>query len=250
MAQIITNLTATTELEAINAMLTGIGEQPLPTGTDLATSTQSDVAMALGILRDISREVQSMGWKFNTEFGFELAPTTTYDWVDTAGVTTTLNIFTPPAHLSGFKVTEITEQIGWKAVDTEIRPSRKYQVSSTPVLVFYDRSGARDGFEASKYPYLYINPIWLFAFEQLPEVARRYIVTKAGRTFVQSSVGSDTLARFTEKNEAIALRNLKREQGAEDTYSFVGNVGKWSARGRRPSAPVGFVDPRRNRNST
>lgn len=246
MPPIITNLTQTTELEAINTMLSAIGESPLPASTDLTTVTQADVAMAINILRDNCREVQSLGWKFNMEFGYELAPAAQYTWVDTAGISTPLNIFVPPAALVAYFVTKIAEQQQMKLVDTMIRPSRKY-VPGT--LVFYDRTNARDGFPVKDRGFLYINPIWLFDFDILPESARRYIVTKATRIFQASAVGSDTLARFTERDEQIALRTLKREQGQEDSYSFLQNVSLFFDRGGRPSMPQGTSDPRTNRNS-
>jgi hypothetical protein len=251
MPPLITNLSATTELEAVNAMLAAVGEQPLPSGTDLSTSTQADVAMALNILRNVTREVQSMGWKFNTEFGFEIVPTGTSPvaWTDTAGIVTQLNIFKPPAGMIAFSVTPIPAQQGSRSVDTEIRPSRKYVEAAKPVLVFYDRQHARDGFVALDHAFLYINPVWLLDFEQMPESARKYVTARAAREFVQGSVGSATLSAFAQNSESLALRTLKREQGEEDSYNWLGNVDAQLARGGRGRGPTGMFDQRTNRGS-
>lgn len=246
MAPLIVNLSATTELEAVNAMLSAIGEAPLAAGTDLATATQADVQMALNILRNVTREVQSMGWKFNTEFGREIAPTAAYAWVDSAGVTTNLNIFAPPAGMISFSVTKLPEQQGTRLVDTEIRDSRKYVPGTR---VFYDRSKARDGFPLDLHPFLYINPVWFIDFEDMPEVARRYCTARAAREFAESSVGSETLSDFSKRNEAMALRLLKREQGEEDDYNMLYNADVSRARGRRPGGASGVSDPRKNRNT-
>jgi hypothetical protein len=247
----ITNLAPTTELEAVNAMLAAAGEDPLDDGTNLATTTQPDVKMALDILKDATREVQGMGpWKFNTEFGYEIAPTATYSWVDTEGKTTLLNIFKPPAtKLLSFTVSPIPEQSGCRSVDVTIRKSRKYVEATLPVLVFYDREHARDGLEAAEHPFLYIDPVWMFDFEDLPETARRYITIRAARQFVSRRVGSETLTGLTERDELVALRSLKRDQGDEDDLNMLDTSD--FARIHRFRQPVwrGHFDLRKNRNS-
>jgi hypothetical protein len=249
MPTLITDLTGTTELEAVNAMLGAIGEAPLPTGTDLSASPHPDVQTAIGVLTATTREVLSTGWRFNTEFGYELSPAAQFTWTDSASVSTELNIFVPPAGLAGFQVTPTAEQQGTNEVDTEIRRSRVYS-SVSPVLVFADRRRARDGFPSADHPYLYIDPIWYLDFEDLPEVARRYVFTKAGRTFVEGAIGSQTLSRFTQRDEQIALRALVREHGLIDRASFLSDAELHNARGRRPGFFRGVIDPRRNRGYT
>jgi hypothetical protein len=222
MAQII-NLAATTELEAVNAMLATIGESPI---ADVDTATQADATIAINTLRDVVREVQSMGWKFNTEFGYQVAPeAATYDWVDLDGVTTTLNIFKRPAGLIDFEVTKIPSQQGSSYVDTTLKKSRKYQETGAYVEVFYDRRNNRDGFKASDFPYLYINPTWLMDFSDMPETARRFGVIVAARRFQASVVGSEVLHSFTERDERVAYRNLKRAEGQKDNLNMFNNSG-------------------------
>lgn len=247
MPQAIVNLAPMTELEAVNAMLSAIGEAPLPAGTDLSVATQADVLMALNLLRNTTRDVQSMGWRFNTEHGYQLAPAATYSWVDTASVTTLLNIFTPPANLIRFTVTKTADQ-QLPDVDTVLRPSRKY----TPgTLVFYDRILNRDGFPQTERPYLYIEPVWAFDFEKMPEEARRYCAISAARQFAQQAKGSQMLSSFTERDEMLALRNLKREFGEEDDYNMLQNTDVSKHLGLRPRwGGAVTIDPRRkNANS-
>ena len=57
--------TRTTELEAVNTILSTIGEAPLST---LTGSLPVDGTMAKSVLNEINREVQSMGWHFNTHY--------------------------------------------------------------------------------------------------------------------------------------------------------------------------------------
>jgi Autographiviridae tail tubular protein Gp11 len=233
MPAFITNLAPTTELEAVNAMLSAAGEAPLPAGTDLSTITNFEQVIALNLLRNATREVQSMGWKFNTEFGYQLVPAvgSPYDWVDNAGVHTNLNIFTQPTGLIRFTLTPIVEQQGYLFVDTVLRPSRKF----TPgTLVFYDRLNNRDGFPVSERPYLWIDPVWLFDFEKMPEEARRFCAIHAARQFVQQVVGSQTLASFTDQDERLAYRNLKNAYGDSDDYNMLTNSDVSKHLGNRP----------------
>ena len=62
------SLSPTTKLEAVNTMLTSIGEQPVQTD-DFAGL--SDAAIAAQILDNVSRAVQSRGWIFNTDLDDE-----------------------------------------------------------------------------------------------------------------------------------------------------------------------------------
>ena len=54
----------TTELEAVNVMLSNIGESPVNT---LEDDNVIDATVARTILKSISREVQALGWNFNTD---------------------------------------------------------------------------------------------------------------------------------------------------------------------------------------
>ena len=65
--------TVTSKLEAINVMLTAIGESPVNT---ITSSTTTDVSIAIQILDNVSREVQSVGWHFNTDTNYKLTKNT------------------------------------------------------------------------------------------------------------------------------------------------------------------------------
>lgn len=218
----ITNLAPTTELEAVNAMLSAIGEAPIE---DVDDSTQSDVALAVNILRNACREVQSMGWRFNTEFGLAVAPAVEgFSWTDPDGETVSIDIFTPPAGMFSFEVTPLPGQIlstYSSLIDVVLRPSKQYEVSDDPVLVFYDRARNRDGFPAGEREFLYIDPVFLFDFAMLPEAARRYMTVLAARRFVQESLGDVTVVGYTEREENMALRELVRKEGNRDNYSLL-----------------------------
>ncbi len=64
-------LALTSKLEAINTMLSTVGEAPV---NSLSGSLTADVSLAQNILDEVSREVQSSGWHFNTEKEVPLIP--------------------------------------------------------------------------------------------------------------------------------------------------------------------------------
>ena len=55
---------------------------------------------------------------------------------------------------------------------------------------------------------VYLDIVTMLNFEDLPEVAKRYITVRAARIFLDRTVGSTTLLGFTLKDEAQALAEL------------------------------------------
>ena len=234
----LTPLASTSELAAVNRLLSAIGEAPI---SDLASSTREDVALAVTLLKEASIEVQSLGWKFNVEFGYEIAPSDTLAWTGTDGSSATLNIFTPPSGLLTFRLTSTPEQY---QEDIILRRSRTYQTGDplANVLVFYDRSRNRDGLDSSSFDYLYIDPLWLVEWEFLPETARRYITVRAARQFIQQTLGAQDVVGFSQQDEANALYALQLEQGEEEDISLLDNTEVARVRGFRPSYITGYND--------
>ena len=59
----------TTKLESVNTMLSTIGESPINTLTGILPV---DATLAINILDEVNREVQSQGWKFNSSYKVSL----------------------------------------------------------------------------------------------------------------------------------------------------------------------------------
>lgn len=229
----ITNINGTTELEAINSMLAAIGESP----TADINGAQADLQVALNLLRNATREVQSVPWKFNYETGVQLAPIGTVIWADAAVNLTTLNVFTPPANTLSWKQSRFR---GNGDLILTARPSKQYRVSGFPVVVLYDKRLNRDGADSAWFPFVWIDVISAFDFEQMPESARRYATVVAGRRFTQQVVGSETMAGFQERDETIALRTLKRDQGETQRLNMLDSYAAFTMMGQRPRMSDGW----------
>lgn len=178
--------TPTTELEAVNLMLSVIGESPLSNLTDI---TVVDAVLARQVLSEVSRAVQSKGWHFNTEAAFPLMPDAT-----------TKEIKVPPNCLRVVTVTPDYQ------VDAVHRGTR-----------LYDRQNHT--YEFSKT--IKVDMVVVLPFDEMPETARHYIAVRAARVFQGRTVGSDTLYAFTDKDEKDALVALKKAEGVTGKHNML-----------------------------
>ncbi|MGO7451845.1 MULTISPECIES: hypothetical protein [Rhizobium] len=198
-------LTPTTELEAINLMLSVIGESPVNTVEDTGLV---DAVVARQILIQSSRDVQLVGWHWNTEIDYPIAasfpegeltlPPNTLK-VDTAGADAGLDLV----------------QRGNRLYD---RKNHTFNVGRT----------------------VYVEIVLLLPFDQLPEAARSYIVMRAARQFQERMVGSETIWQFNSRDELRAWANLmSSEAETQDLNVFNDNPSVRRVLDRTP--PGGLV---------
>lgn len=179
-------LTPTTELEAVNEMLTTIGETPVETLDNLGFT---DAAIARDVLRAVSREVQTVGWFFNTDEAYVFQP-------DLDG-----NVALPANLLkvrAGGDEERVLIQRGGK---------------------LYDRTNATFTFAADTPPTCFV--VWFLDYETLPETARRLIAIRAARIFQTKVLGSDQLHVFTEDHEREARSALNVEESENNPSNFL-----------------------------
>ena len=181
-------LSMTSELDAVNIMLGTIGESPI-NSLDAATGVV-DAVTARAILSEVSVQVQEEGWHFNTEYEFVLTPS-----LDTKEIYVPANTIEVDA--SAYDRNDI---------DVAIRGNR-----------LYDRKNKTFQFQQDIKADLTI----LLEFNELPQAARHYITVRAARVFQQRVVGSDTLGSFSEKDEARALRSMRRYESKTADYNIL-----------------------------
>ena len=63
----------TTQLEAVNTMLSSIGDTPT-TDAIITANSSADVVMGVLILDEVTKAVESQGWSFNTEYEVGFTP--------------------------------------------------------------------------------------------------------------------------------------------------------------------------------
>lgn len=177
----------TTQLQAINQMLTGIGQAPV-VSLDFANP---EIASALSILDSVSREVQGEGWHFNTEIKYPFTPDVT-------------GIIAVPSNVLQLS-------------DNKFENVQKYQTVLRDGKL-YDKIKHTFTFPAGQT--IYCDVVWEFDFEDLPQVFQDYITQRAARVFAGSVVGSKEMFQFNQNDEGLLRANCI----AYDTNTSEANV--------------------------
>jgi hypothetical protein len=176
-------VTLMTKLDAVNACLEAIWEQPVST---LDVSGVGSVAAAKRVLDNVSRSIQSRGWAFNTEDNLTLTPDTSKN----------INL--------GSNVIECDTVGTSKDVDVVVRGQR-----------LYNRGDHTFAFDAP----ITVRQILLFDFEELPQSARAYIALQAARVFRDKWNQADTASSPTPE-EVEALRNVEESEGQQGDFNM------------------------------
>ena len=179
-------LTGTTELEAVNIMLSNIGESPV---NSLNDEDVVDAGIAKTILASVNREVQTRGWWFNTEIDKTFLPNTEKRVIFGPHI---LRIDTSSEDVSR----KIYVQRGRYLYDTKANSYTVEQPVKLTVVV---------GLQ----------------FSDIPESARRYITLRASRIFQERMLGAPSISSFNEKDEYHARAALIAEENEATDYNML-----------------------------
>ena len=179
-------LALTTQLNAVNTMLSTIGEAPFDT---LDGELTTDGTMALNILEETSRKVQGTGWFWNTDPEVVLTP-------DGDGLITL-----------GSDVVAVDPAPG-SETDPVLLGNKLYnRVDRT--FVFTDDVTA--------------EVQYLRDWDYLPEPARQYIMVRAARIFQDRMVGNPQSYQYTATDEQEALRVLRKFEAKQSDANIFRN---------------------------
>ena len=137
----------TSELEAVNECLENIGQSPVNT---ILGAIGVDTQIALNFVRKATRELQSRGWYWNTEIGYEIVPT---------------------------DIKELLLPSNTLSVITVGKSSHLNLVQRGSLL--YDPIRHSYAFDHS----VHVDLVVGLPFEYLPEAARRFVALRAARIF-------------------------------------------------------------------
>jgi len=179
-------MTPTTKLEAVNILLSSVGEAPV----NSLSSGLVDAEMAETLLESTSRAVQSHGWHWNREIDVPLSQDAS-GHVNLPGNT----LLADPSDSE-------------KSLDLIQRGLKLYNRKEHSFVVGSD---------------VKVNLTILLSFEELPEAAKRYIAVRAARIFQDRILGSRELHGFQEVDEAVALADLRGAEAEAGDYSIFDN---------------------------
>lgn len=186
------SIARTTELEAVNTMLSVIGESPV---SSLVNNLNVDAVMAKSLLTEELRALQAEGWQFNREYNYPLAPNNSGE------------ILVPANCIS----VDLDERRYWpRNYDVILRGNRLYnKVKHT--YVFTET--------------LYGDLTFLLEFSEIPEAARQYVMIRAARKLQDRVIGDRTLSGFNRADEVRARATLVSEDSRGDDLNILKN---WS----------------------
>ena len=176
-----TKPTNMTELEAVNVLLTTIGEAPVNT---LTGNQVTDVTVAKQVLLEVSREVQSQGWHWNSEHNVTLAPDNNK------------HILIPAD----------TARIDAREYKVVVREGKLFDLNKRTYLF----SGT-----------IKANIVYFQDFDVIPEVAKRYITARAARIYSDRLLNSETIHSMTLRDEQKALVDLREYEGDTADYTMM-----------------------------
>jgi hypothetical protein len=168
----------TTLLEAVNVCLSNIGEAPVDT---LETQQVAEARIAERTLLEFHKEGQSQGWCWNTE--------TDYLFSKDVGSSEIV----VPANVVRWSPDPYT----WAG---------RFQLRGQKV---YDRTNrtTRLGDDITE---LEADVVFLLSWDDCPEPFNRWVTIRSARVFSDRVLSSDSIFKYTAKDELDALTELKR----------------------------------------
>tara|TARA_R100000458_G_C8269013_1_gene243816 strand:+ start:356 stop:970 length:615 start_codon:yes stop_codon:yes gene_type:complete len=187
-----TTIDIETELSAVNSILGAIGQSPVTA----IVNDNPEISYIYNILRDCNVDVQNEGWSFNTEEHVTQTP-------DANGYITIAD-----------NVLRLDVTDGWKDRYTNVvkRNGR-----------LYDKVQHTDVFTND----LYLDFVYLYEFEDLPSVFKRYIVYKASGRAATQLVANADLVKLLLVQENMARANCMEyecNQGNNSIFGFPENT--------------------------
>lgn len=176
-------ITPSTELDAVNEILSSVGSSPV---NNLEDDCNVDVLNAVSVLKAVSKEVQTRGYSFNTQTNVYLQSDAAYKRVPFRS--DFLKVAAPPS--------QYVRREGW----------------------FYDvatqESEFPDGITLKE---LVVE----LPFEELPQVFRKYITTRASRIFQMRYLTSTDLDNHLQIEEAAAYADIVDYDLLEGNYNIL-----------------------------
>ena len=188
-----------TELSAVNSILGAIGQSPITSlavtkdanGNDITPFANPEVAVIYDLLKECNIDIQAEGWTFNKEDHVKYAPDANKN------VKLPKNILQLSLH----------DGLDDKSQRLIIKDGKLYdKVDHT-----YEFTGD-----------LSLDVVWLFKFENLPQVFRRYVIYCAASRAAAQLVANPQLVQMLQSKEAYARATCLEYECNQTDPSFFG----------------------------
>ena len=185
-----TQLNTDTELSAVNSILGSIGQSPVTniTGNSLQNP---EIAFVVNLLAEVNKDVQTIGWTFNTEHRVKKSP-------DAQG-----NYVVP------------TNAIVYDISDGQI--DRATNVVKKDGKLF-DTINQTDVFTGE----YYFDIVTLYPFTDVPPAIQRYIIARASVRAATQLVSNADLVKLLQLEEQQARANAMEFETEQGDHNFMG----------------------------
>ena len=200
-----------TELEAINTLLSVIGESPVDSLPEGVANQPTDAALAKRTLTEVRRDVQAEGWSWNTDMDYKITPNAADEFnlpSDTLRAT-----FYPTKYPYMQYV-----QRGNKVYD---KVAKTFKFAKNPTTV--------DEIVVSE---LIRNLGW----DEIPHAGQQYITIRSARIYSDRYINSNVIYQYTIGDEDYARNQLMRaeESGQQNNMLFGNELGMGQGIGYMP----------------
>ena len=175
------------ELEAVNILLSVIGEAPIDKLSDTAKNEITDASLARKTLNEVKRDVCAEGWSWNTDIGVKLTPDSSKQF--------------------------LLDQNWLKA---EFAPAQYPNKQYVPRgLKVWDRLKQKfdfgDEVDELTVSYVLVDLKW----DEVPHQAQQYIAIRAARIYADRFVNSNAIYVYTAQDEEYARTMLIRSEESD-----------------------------------
>ena len=183
---------AAQELPAVNEILASVGQAPVTT----LDQTNPDVAIAYDTLLNVSREVQSEGWTFNTEEFYPMTP-------DNNG--------------------EIVIANNILQIDLHDEKDNSYETVRRSGKLYEKINHTYDWTTLTGWDTVRCDIVWLFDWVDLPRPIQDYIVAKAATIVSTRIVGDPQIFRILQAKEMDNRAKALEYECNQGDYTFFGH---------------------------
>ncbi|OUX86035.1 MAG: hypothetical protein CBC03_12320 [Pseudoalteromonas sp. TMED43] len=187
------NNAVSTELDAVNQILSSVGQAPVTT----LDMQNPEVYTVVETLRNTSREVQSEGWGFNSEYHVK---------------------FTPKAN----KQIDIPYDVLEIDTDKNVHGDTYNVIRKEGKLYdkYHHRFSDREEFEFDED--IYCDVIYFRQFNDLPFAFQAHITAKAARKVAIKLIGSGELIQILAADEELTKAAIMQYETRQSDYSIFG----------------------------
>jgi hypothetical protein len=207
-----TTIDTDTNLSAVNSILGAIGQSPITTALNFENP---ETRFIFNILTEVNKDVQNEGWVFNTATQIK---------------------FTPDSSTKRITITD--DIIRFDLSDGQVFRSQDVirKVDSGTAYLFDKIKEANDGtgkgFEFDDD--VYMDVTYLYEYTSLPQVFRRYIVSRASVRAATQLVNNPQLVQLLQQQEAYNRAGCLEYECNQGDHSFLGFGHNQSYRAYQP----------------